>query len=244
MQQAIVAAQAGALAARRPECPSCRGRCHEHCGPDSPEPRGSRPNCCHKVTAFTDGCCGPPSILADAGVATQPIADWFHIARGLQHAKLAASGLLADEPGRKEAKAMIVAEVERLHWRIWNGTAKMPRRPSIASAGSCISTRVSAVIESEAWHPENCGMRFTRSTNISAARAPGLSTTPLDTAPAAHRDSSDGGHGEFPGQSPNEQVAADALVPARCRPGAASPLRSLRYYPGNRGCVMLRRIGR
>ena len=30
----------------------------------------------------------------------------------------------------------------------------------------------------------------------------------------ARRDSSDGGHGEFPGQSSDEQVAADALVSA------------------------------
>ena len=44
--------------------------------------------------------------------------------RHLQHAKLAASGLPADEPGRKEAKATIVTEVEQLHWRIWNGKAK------------------------------------------------------------------------------------------------------------------------
>jgi len=43
----------------------------------------------------------------------------------------------------------------------------------------------------------------------------------------ARRDSSDGGHGEFPGQSSDEQVAADALVSASRRPGAASPLRSL-----------------
>jgi hypothetical protein len=42
----------------------------------------------------------------------------------------------------------------------------MPRRPSIASARSCIYTRVSAVIEAEAQHPEHCGMRFTRSTNL------------------------------------------------------------------------------
>jgi hypothetical protein len=42
----------------------------------------------------------------------------------LQHAKRAASGLLTDEPGRKEAKATIVTEVERLHWRIWNGKAR------------------------------------------------------------------------------------------------------------------------
>jgi hypothetical protein len=77
-----------------------------------------------KVTAFTDGCPGLRSILADAGVTTRPIADWFHIAMRLQHAKLAASGLLTDEPARKKAKVTIVAEVERLHWRIWNGKAK------------------------------------------------------------------------------------------------------------------------
>jgi hypothetical protein len=76
------------------------------------------------VTAFTDGCPGLRSILSDAGVNRRPIADWFHIAMRLQHAKLAASGLSTDEPGRVEAKTAIVVEVDRLHWRIWNGKAK------------------------------------------------------------------------------------------------------------------------
>jgi hypothetical protein len=67
-----------------------------------------------KLTAFTDGYPGLRSILADAGVTTRPIADWFHIAMRLQHAKLAASGLSTDEPGREEAKAEIVTEVEQL----------------------------------------------------------------------------------------------------------------------------------
>jgi hypothetical protein len=74
-------------------------------------------------TAFTDGCPGLRSILAEAGVTKPPIADWFHIAMRLQHAKQAASGLSTDEPGRAQAKTAIVAEVERLHWRIWNGKA-------------------------------------------------------------------------------------------------------------------------
>jgi hypothetical protein len=76
------------------------------------------------LTAFTDGCSGLQSILAEAGVTKPPIADWFHIAMRLQHAKQAASGLSTDEPGRMQAKTAIVAEVERLHWRIWNGKAK------------------------------------------------------------------------------------------------------------------------
>ncbi len=75
-------------------------------------------------TAFTDGCPGLRSILAEAGVTKPPIADWFHIAMRLEHAKLAASGLSTDEPGRAQAKTAIVAEVERLHWRIWNGKAR------------------------------------------------------------------------------------------------------------------------
>ena len=203
VQQAIVAAQAGDLAARRPECPSCSGRWRtvgmspetlrvhtlkigaqlydistaKPVAParsitvttDSTFIRSCEAGNRHlevrvgnvetsdggrqvfgavarsdtdiaiqirrrleavgrtaatKVTAFTDGCPGLRSILADAGVTTRPIADWFHIAMRLQHAKLAASGLPTDEPGRKEAKATIVTEVERLHWRIWNGKAK------------------------------------------------------------------------------------------------------------------------
>jgi hypothetical protein len=42
----------------------------------------------------------------------------------LQHAKLAASSLSTDEPGRMQTKAFIIEQVERLRWRIWNGNAK------------------------------------------------------------------------------------------------------------------------
>jgi hypothetical protein len=76
------------------------------------------------VTAFTDGCSGLVPILAAAGITQRPVADWFHIAMRLQHAKLAASGLSTDKPGRIAAKAAIIKEVERLRWRIWNGKAK------------------------------------------------------------------------------------------------------------------------
>jgi len=42
----------------------------------------------------------------------------------LQHLKQIADGLSSDDPARVAAKAVIVEEVERLHWRIWNGKAK------------------------------------------------------------------------------------------------------------------------
>jgi hypothetical protein len=80
-----------------------------------------------ELTAFTDGCPGLLSVLADAGCKTPPIADWFHIAMRLQHAEQAASGLSTDTLGRMQAKVAIVAEVDRLHWRIWNGKAKDAR---------------------------------------------------------------------------------------------------------------------
>jgi hypothetical protein len=81
-----------------------------------------------EVTAFTDGCPGLRAVLANAGVMKPPVLDWFHIAMRLQHTKQAAANLSADEPDRVTAKAVIVAEVERLHWRIWNGNAKNAQR--------------------------------------------------------------------------------------------------------------------
>ena len=77
-----------------------------------------------KLTAFTDGCSGLRTVLTDAGVKDPPILDWYHIAMRLQHAKLSAGGLADDTQGRAAAKDFIVAQVERLHWRIWNGKAK------------------------------------------------------------------------------------------------------------------------
>jgi len=76
------------------------------------------------LTAFTDGCPGLRRILADAGVTTPPMLDWFHVAMRLQHLKQIAGALLTDDPARGAAKAVIVEEVERLRWRIWNGKAK------------------------------------------------------------------------------------------------------------------------
>jgi hypothetical protein len=81
-----------------------------------------------EVTAFTDGCPGLRTVLANAGVTKPPILDWFHIAMRLQHTKLAAANLSTDDPDRVAAKAVVVDEVERLHWRIWNGKAKNAQR--------------------------------------------------------------------------------------------------------------------
>jgi hypothetical protein len=75
------------------------------------------------LTAFTDGCPGLRRIFADAGIDDPPILDWFHIGMRLQHLKQMGGALATDDPSRVVAKAVIVTEVERLHWRIWNGKA-------------------------------------------------------------------------------------------------------------------------
>ena len=77
-----------------------------------------------ELTGFTDGCPALRSILAAAGVAQPPILDWFHIAMRLQHLKQITGGLSTDDAARAAAKTVIVEEVERLRWRLWNGKAK------------------------------------------------------------------------------------------------------------------------
>jgi hypothetical protein len=76
------------------------------------------------LSAFTDGCPGLQRVLLDAGIAELPILDWFHLAMRLQHLTRVAGGLPSDGPERAAAKAVIVREVERLRWRLWNGKAR------------------------------------------------------------------------------------------------------------------------
>jgi hypothetical protein len=76
------------------------------------------------LTGFTDGCAGLRLILAGAGISEPPILDWFHVGMRLQHLEQTAGALSTDTPARREAKAVIVTEVDRLHWRLWNGKAK------------------------------------------------------------------------------------------------------------------------
>src|SRR3954463_2378645 len=79
------------------------------------------------LMAFTDGCSGLRSMLVDAGVKAPPSLDWFHIAMRLHHAEKTAGTLPIDTPEREHTRAVIVTEIDRLHWRIWNGKAKDAR---------------------------------------------------------------------------------------------------------------------
>ncbi|MDO9713704.1 hypothetical protein Q7A36_35665, partial [Paracraurococcus sp. LOR1-02] len=63
-------------------------------------------------------------ILLDAGIGSLPILDWFHLAMRLQHLTQVAGTLSSDTPERATAKVVIVEDVERLRWRLWNGKAR------------------------------------------------------------------------------------------------------------------------
>jgi hypothetical protein len=75
------------------------------------------------LSAFTDGCPGLRRILLDAGITELPILDWFHLAMRRQHLTQVAGSLSPGGPERAAAKTVIVEEVERLRWRLWNGKA-------------------------------------------------------------------------------------------------------------------------
>jgi hypothetical protein len=58
------------------------------------------------------------------GVIEPPILDWFHVGMRLQHLEQTAGALSNDTSARREAKEVIVTEVDRPCWRLWNGKAK------------------------------------------------------------------------------------------------------------------------
>ena len=70
-------------------------------------------------------CTRPGHRHAEAAPCTAgAVHTWFHVGMRLQHLTQVAGGLSSDGPERAAAKAVIVEEVERLRWRLWNGKAK------------------------------------------------------------------------------------------------------------------------
>jgi hypothetical protein len=165
------------------------------------------------LTAFTDGCSGLRSMLVNAGVKAPPYLDWFHIAMRLRHAERVAGSLPIDTLEREHAKTVIVTEIDRLHWRIWNGKAKDAK---------LTLERIRDVMP--VFRGEGDRKRDPSSRRLCARDRP-LSDQPERLAgqrcraPSrrpAGRHVDHGRNRQLPGQSSHEQVTTDAVVPPRC----------------------------
>jgi hypothetical protein len=159
------------------------------------------------LTAFTDGCSGLRSILLDAGVTKPPLLDRLHIAMRLQHAEKTASKVPTDTPERENARAVIITEVERLHWRIRDVL------PIFQSEGG----RKKDPAWRRLWKALRGIDRYlTKRLAGHLCRAPSRRSAGRHVDP--RRDH------QLPGQPPHEQIPADALVSPWCRP-PPGPLR-------------------
>ena len=94
----------------------------------------------------------------------------------LQHAEKTASTLPTDTPERENARAVIVAEVDRLHWRIWNGKAKDAK--VILECIRAVISRANRAAERGIRRHAGYGQRCARSTAILSVKVLGWSTMP------------------------------------------------------------------
>jgi hypothetical protein len=148
----------------------------------------------------------------------------------LQHAKQAASGLSTDTIGQIQAKAAIVAEVERLHWRIWNGKARNARR-TLERVRTVMHVfrgelchRAKAVPSSrKLWHALRQVDKYLRSQSARLVNYAERYRVGLRVGTSVTE-----GHSQLLGQSPDEQAATDAMVTTRRRLAAAGSMCGLK----------------
>ena len=90
------------------------------------------------LTVLTDGELGLSELCRETTDSDNvPILDWFHIAMRLQHLKQYAAGLSRRVKTHREAQIAIQEELEKLHWRLWNGRTDSVEK-SIAKLSSSI----------------------------------------------------------------------------------------------------------
>jgi hypothetical protein len=134
--------------------------------------------------------------------------------------------LSADDPRRAAEEALIVEEVERLHWRLWNGEAKDAQ----------ISTDR---IRFEMHHFQGkAGGRLRKSREPRLQVLDGYLTGQSDwmvNCPERHRaglgiDTVITENGPFAGDPPDEQIAVNALDSAKRRSFGSGSMRCLRWH--------------
>ena len=95
------------------------------------------------LTAFTDGCSGLRAILAAAGIAGPPIADWFHITMRLQHAKQVAKPCPPMRPISSRRRQRSSPRPSACAGGPGTARPRTPGSPSSACVSSCRPSRAS-----------------------------------------------------------------------------------------------------
>jgi hypothetical protein len=182
-----------------------------------------------ELTAFTDGCPGLRRVLADAGVAGTPILDWFYIGMRLQHLKQIAGAPRASNPARVASKAVIITEVEQLHWRIWNGKAKNARKGIIRIRAVMYhswddpSSRKSVAPSRKLWTALHALDSY-----LTGQSAWLVNYTERHRACASEPRSPKGR--PISDEPPDQQISADAVVTTRRGPSASGSLCHLQWH--------------
>ncbi len=195
-----------------------------------------------ELTAFTDGCPGLRSILADAGVTNLPILDWFRHtapareASGDRIVDRRAGSDAGEDSDRRGGRTPALADLERqgqecpAHYRAHpQGHAGLQGRARPPHDGRAIPQAAARVARGRqlSQQPKHLARQLRRTISCRLAC----------------RDFGYRRYSELPGQSAHEQIATNAMVSTRCRPAAAGPLRGLqrrarfRVGPSVRTCL-------
>jgi len=106
------------------------------------------------ISAFSVAAC---AILADAGVTTPPMLDWFHVAMRLRHLKQIAGALPADDPARGRRRRRSPPRSSACTGASGTARPRMPRSASIVSARSCTISGASRISEGLQHLHGSCG---------------------------------------------------------------------------------------
>jgi hypothetical protein len=99
-----------------------------------------------------------------------------------------------------KAGASVAETIERIRWRLWHGQVRRG---------------LDLIRRNRGWHSIDRIRNVMPAVKGERGQVPGLSISLRNTAPAYVLNFDHRRHSELPGQSAHEQVATDAMVPAR-----------------------------
>lgn len=170
------------------------------------------------ITVLTDGAEGPRSL----GEAASPgptchVLDWFHLSMRVQHVAQTTRSWPSTTDKDRQRGVLFAETIERIRWRLWHGqvqralnligdTLEQLNKGRLGLTSAFVVRLMSVLSDLETYvsgHADSI---------INYAAASAIGETNLD--------SHDGEHGATAHSPADDREAADALVSARCPPGA------------------------